>query len=500
MPPKHNFVFHKPLLAFSSRTGMHGVQSTVQSRSTLSRVLWLLCLMTALGIFTWKVVEIVNKYFSYPTSMEVSVNYESPKFFPAVTFCNLNPIKLNAVRELVKTSSMENMTKYINETLNYDPRLHFLKGKNWKVGKQYSRRNDYRKKDRLLMALSAMDDQIHEKLTYHLEDILIDCSFRGRNCFPNSFVHIENPRYGSCFIFNSKNRLPHVRNGGRENGVELTLFVDKDNYLPNMTEGTGYIFLVHDQAEPPMPDQNGLFVRPGALTSFGLKSTVLQRAARPYGNCTSADSRSKKLNMFASILNNTKYTMDVCMKTCEQYETIRLCNCYLVTHAYSRSCAFAELDNESCNKPCDFTENSTFRCHIYWRQNITRRCLRHTCQYHECVTKRFAITLSTASWPSEHSTLEIDHFLKRTNRSLENNLTSSNVLKVSIYFEDLNVVRFLTKPSFTEIDLVSSIGGNAGLFLGMSVFTVIEIIIFLKDLIQVLILLAKEKFKINPIL
>ncbi len=70
------------------------------------------------------------------------------------------------------------------------------------------------------------------------------------------------------------------------------------------------------------------------------------------------------------------------------------------------------------------------------------------------------------------------------------NNTSPSITKNCIYFnvfyEDLSTTYTTESPSLTAISLFGNIGGNLGLFIGMSILTFIELVELFINIILVL--------------
>ena len=54
-------------------------------------------------------------------------------------------------------------------------------------------------------------------------------------------------------------------------GLKLILNIDQDDYLPDMGESAGVRVVVHPQNRMPFPQDEGVLVGPGMLTSMGVR-------------------------------------------------------------------------------------------------------------------------------------------------------------------------------------------------------------------------------------
>ena len=68
--------------------------STASSYSVLYRLIWVVCVTTAMILFVYQVADRTQVYFEFNTTVAVSVQYTDRVPFPAVTVCNINTFRL----------------------------------------------------------------------------------------------------------------------------------------------------------------------------------------------------------------------------------------------------------------------------------------------------------------------------------------------------------------------------------------------------------------------
>lgn len=371
-------------------------------------------------------------------------------------------------------------------------------------------REDMARKNKIMYLMNTLPEANLSSMTYDLMDILVDCSFEGRNCdYNRDFVRVMNPRLGACYTFNSgmnasKARVPQktIATSGTDHALELTLFVDVKNYLPDVAPVAGYKLLIHDQQQPPIPDQEGFVLKPGTFTLLGLRASVIKRAVEPYGNCkkfSEADNRT--MNMFLDSLPLTSPTMSTCMRTCEQSEIMYKCNCFSLEHGYSNAPAFEMHNATSRQDPCSLEEGTAeYNCSRHQLSQVKRKssyCRTTLCKSHECSSRRFDVSQSIATWPTYNSfegiqehCQNIDNLMETYQQVVRDNSSNArtnfarNFLKVLVHFEDLNVITITTTPSYTWIDFLSDLGGQGGLWLGMSAFTILEVLVLIIEMVR----------------
>ena len=57
-------------------------------------------------------------------------------------------------------------------------------------------------------------------------------------------------------------------------GLKLILNIDQEEYVPEVGESAGVRVVVHPQSRMPFPQDEGIVVGPGVLTSIGLRQVL----------------------------------------------------------------------------------------------------------------------------------------------------------------------------------------------------------------------------------
>ena len=82
---------------FCTDTSVSAITRAYQAKNSLKRYTWVVLFLGALSIITLQTYYIVSKYFSYPSETIIQLAFEQEMDFPAVTVCNLNPIRKSAI-------------------------------------------------------------------------------------------------------------------------------------------------------------------------------------------------------------------------------------------------------------------------------------------------------------------------------------------------------------------------------------------------------------------
>ena len=214
---------------FVNNTTLHGIRYVFMKRHILTRLLWLVLLLTSGGYYVSVVYGAVNKYYDRPINTVVSRKHLKQMDFPAVTICPLNMF----------TKSKIFMT-------DNNP---------------------------LQVLLDAMEKSFHrpdqeEFFRHYSQNIstLVGpmCYFGWEelDCFANEFVPLVTPR-GMCYTFNSgtDGKVKTVNSAGVSTGLTVILDAQTHEYTYGRYS-EGFKVLVHGQGEY-MDDWEGINVGPG---------------------------------------------------------------------------------------------------------------------------------------------------------------------------------------------------------------------------------------------
>jgi hypothetical protein len=211
------------------------------------------------------------------------------------------------------------------------------------------------------------------------------------------------------------------------------------------------------------------YALPNGANYIEVKRIFIYKKETPYSDCQADLSLSKSHLVKYFLDNKLKYEFNECADLLIQDEITRTCGCANIF--------FRNIFNiRYCSKPEEF----------------------------ECIESTgFTSKLSTKEkndlCPKECSSFSLDvifspinplnkEFIRRL-RNHENviskyknisNITDEQIAKsfvsLDVYYNSLTYTQIVEVPVYTTLNLISSIGGTLGLFLGMSVLSFIEII------------------------
>uniref|UniRef100_A0A3B5AIS8 Acid-sensing ion channel 1-like n=1 Tax=Stegastes partitus TaxID=144197 RepID=A0A3B5AIS8_9TELE len=432
------------ITVFGANCTLHGLSHIfLPGGVTIRRLLWAAAFSSSLSIFLLQVADRVIEYYQYP-HVTILDEMDSPlMYFPAITLCNYNSFRKSQIRRN-DIFWMAGMSLSILKDNHKQGLLSLLDFNN------YTPPPDYRINTTEMMG----------RLGHQLEDMLLECRFRGETCTYKNFSTIYT-RYGKCYTFNSGldgNPLLTTLKGGTGNGLEIMLDIQQDEYLPvwGETDETSYEagikVQIHSQDEPPFIDQLGFGVAPGFQTFVSCQQQLLQYLPPPWGDCKSTPIDSEYFST---------YSITACRIDCETRYLLENCNCRMV-HMPGTSTVCTPEQYKDCADPAlDFlVEKDNDYC---------------VCQT-PCNMTRYGKELSMVKIPSKASAKYLAKKFNKTEQYI-----GENILVLDIFFEALNYEKIEQKKAYEIAGLLGDIGGQMGLFIGASVLTILEIFDYLYE-------------------
>lgn len=161
----------------------------------------------------------------------------------------------------------------------------------------------------------------------------VPCSYRGIECTDEKFWQTQFTRYGKCYTFNSGLKIWPLKTlkGGIDNGLELLLDVQSEEYMPvwektnEVATEMGFKIQIHKQGDPPLITELGFGVSPGFQTLVTAKEQQIKFLAEPYGRC---EETSIPIRGFEQEFKN--YSVSACRIACETKFIHTYCGCKMV--------------------------------------------------------------------------------------------------------------------------------------------------------------------------
>ena len=439
----------------------------------IMKFVWAGVFIGFLGMTSWILANIVIQYYQYSVVSNIQIVDESPNLFPTVTICDSNPFTTQYAENLIEYLAM-NLYNITNPTYSeYSAVMDSL----FLYAKIYVNNPDF-------------GDENRSKLGFDLSQI-IQCKFDYVNCSLekdfHSFFHFD---YGNCFQFNSglslSNEAVSLKSttySGSKYGLKVILgpLVNHNKY-PMLYSKSLKVF-IKNQSQPLLSDfDDSLSIRPGDEASITIERTFTSKTSAPYSNCITGNNYNSELFRFI-IGSNKTYTRLECTALFFQRHIINSCQCFYTAYTMLyKSPPCLNSSHLSC-----LTTNMDF----FLKYGTSTADYLIECPV-ECDTIKYETQLSNSEFPS----LEFYNLYKTSQEfeiiqsTFNVNLSTHELAKeymyaLNVYYSSTSYTYISDSPQTTLYGLFSSLGGSLGMFLGLSVFSLIEVFEILFEILFV---------------
>ncbi|RDD46192.1 Acid-sensing ion channel 3 [Trichoplax sp. H2] len=458
---------------FANATSYHGFGQFYKPQTThYRRYFWMLLTVVATSACILQSSRIVIAAFQYPTKITSKVRYSNSSVFPAVTICNSNYLdktKMDPDVLAVVNSVFSNYNRSALDLVNLGLTSEI-------IAARFGQHADY--------------GFFARAFGFKLTDIILECTYHNFNCL-NSFTEVVEPNFGLCYQFNAGilqrggngnggNNSSFHRQVGRGPSFGLQLVLDAEQYKYSTLDffyryQAGFIIAIHDQFETSSMTINEISVGVGRYTSISLHQTLIEKYLKPrWGECD-----DQELAFYR------KYTREACKQEKESLYVMNLCKC-----------RFKEVSESTVNYTI-CTTLDTVTCVIPQLDLASRNYrISNSCKI-ACARKLFPKTISSSSI----GTLAYGNILnKRLDLSTKlaymqglgllpssytvQDYIRDNIVQLDVFFSDLAHTTVQQEQDITPEEVLSNIGGQLGLFIGVSMLTVCEIVFYIFDKMQ----------------
>ena len=446
----------------------------------LAKTFYSIIFLVFTGLTSYVLISNVIAYFKYDVISTLEVVNEKPVIFPKVTICNTNPFTSQQAEYLLKTQILDNNLNIQNSNF-------------FKITNEI--------KSAIAFAKSVVNnpeygDENRKLLGFNLKDLILDCSLNQIKCDLNRDVHwFFHYDYGNCYQFNSGYnltdstvKLSENTFEGITNGLSLRFGpVVNYNSLTGSFPARGLQIFIGNQSFEPSYFDTSLTVKSGESTNIGVKRTFYSKLPSPYSNCINSNGASK--SEFYNFLINSKktYRQKDCFYLSFQKTIIESCQCYFT--------AFLMLYNSPpcLNKTQIECFNTRYKSFVY---NIKENydVFLKDCPL-ECDSVEYELQITSLDFPTKENynlfKNDLDLFAKTQNKF---NISLSTFEEYKTYYYSVNIFYVTTQytlisesPQMTFTGLLTNLGGSLGMFLGFSVFSLLEVFEILFEIALILI-------------
>ena len=255
----------------------------------------------------------------------------------------------------------------------------------------------------------------------------------------------------------------------------MTLFDSLAGILaPIAFLGTGFIIQIDNKDYLAAGNNQISLLGHGVETNVNVERIYSNKLPHPYTACKiqldSSNGFSSDLYLMF-LANKARYTQKDCFSLCKQQALIDKCHCtitqYITFNASIKICStFDELK-------CEQRIKNDYINSAYLKNSCNPRCPI------ECYSTRYD---GYQSFNNFNRNVYLDLVKEKTNflsafdnRTLSDEAIYAGLSKVNVFFNSLSYTQMEDTASLDGVALLGSIGGFAGLFLGMSLLSLVEV-------------------------
>ena len=447
------------------------------------KIYWLACIVCTSSLASYLVIQSILSYFSFEVTTTSRTIFETPTHFPKVTICNLSPF------------TSQNAFIYLQNIIKrQEPKLNFF------LNSSEMNNLSNTQKARIFQEFYALttdainesnEPSIQKQMSRSLDDTLLLCLFDQQLCSPVDFTWSFDSRNGNCFSFNSGlNATNHRVNikkstfSGESYGLQLVIYAGLFENLTLFNYGTGVKILIENGTYQTVKSK-WLKLSTGLEYSLYVEREFQSHMSKPYSECEILPDTPKstvKSRLYDLIVDSAyEYTQELCLIQCIQQKFIDECNC-------STSMVISLFGKRNCSDAASVACN--FR--VYRDKQVLNAYIKGVCMPQcplECSRIEYKNSFSSIQMITENLTFYLD---QNTNlmsdfirRPISKQTASENIVKINIFYNALSYRLSTESPKMDIASLLSNIGGTLGLLLGVSLFSLCEVVAVFIEILNV---------------
>ncbi|CAF0778792.1 unnamed protein product [Adineta steineri] len=460
---------------FALTTSAHGIPGIARSQSKHNRIFWSICFTAFVAITLYFVIREIRNYFDYSTQTSVNMINEWPQYFPAFTICNLVPIRSDRfIKPFLDFTDMLNITR-TNDSISIS-------------SNQAKYIGDF-------LQIKVNQNESFDEFFFPLDTMLIKCTFNGRSCSTKNFTSFYSSTYGLCYTFNAK--LKNMKNiqysdeyGGPGN-LNLRFYVHSHQYVPYIREGIGMIGMVHNNVQLPLIDSAGIALATGFKHRITYTKKTISYLRAPYSTCD-----DKIPSMMQAMFDNYQgaeyeYSEDICYELCTQVYVYQQCGCINPKQWNARSVLLPDTKEIIIAPLCNISDKCYSQAGYTFLTSSS--LLDQYCSYCSQQCSITSFNLKTSMWKTPPTWLldDIKKFVETSQIPLPIDWSTnwrshidSSYLSIELIHESNLVENYTQTETMTAVDVLSNVGGQTGLWIGVSFLSLMELAEMLYRLIR----------------
>ncbi|XP_052719543.1 acid-sensing ion channel 1-like [Crassostrea angulata] len=442
--PKH---IPKICKEFTEYTSMHGIGRFGSAQFLIQKILWMLLFCACIAYCLFQTYSLYVQFQSEPTNTLMKQSYGEIEF-PKVSFCNLNPMKFSKMLENEKLFQIINETATKNQVELTEFGLYLEKYlKMYQPQAPLGIESDSDSKNlfyREMAQYSTLDEVAQPR-----NEFIISCEFEGVKCNTSELKPYRDEFYGRCYKFEPQVSTKQA-SPGPQGGLTLTLNAEKEEYIPFITGSAGVIMDISKKSANPSSRNpsmkiTGTLLSPQTETNIALKNVEYKRLPGSKGKCSKSANSS--------------------VAECIEY-------CVGMAAALASGCSheITYMDAApACETLLEMSRNEVIRVNM----DISYTCGSCKIPCHETVYEQ---TLSMTNWPIDTYVPTLKKQLKENGINISAEFETSSMMKIHVFFSTLSTTVIEEEKAYTFGNFLGDIGGQLGLWAGISVLSLAEVI------------------------
>lgn len=457
------------LYNFMECSSLNALPFIINAENGFIKFFWIFTFLAGTAAMLFHLSYVVHTYLLYATT--TGITFENSQLtFPDVLICNKNTVRRSMINNLTNNKFKKFLRLFQDANIS-DSKRPIQKVVNIKnpLGKQTT---SWRQNIRSQMKLyyGSENRQVRENVGHQIDDMLLNCEFDGESCSAQDFRLVNTMDYGNCFFFNSSDRK--MTTPGSEHGLHVEFFLQGDEFIPYLSQ-FGLQTLISAPDTIQFPNDLGIYASANFETRISLRQNHIERLGGSYGTCNKS---STKLGR-----KNKVYTFYACYILCGIRYAEKVCGCVNLEDRDFANFLKMEKDLTFCNI-------SQSLC-VEEAKESTRNGSVSECSklcYNPCNETTYSLTISTQIWPDIYEVESLVNDICMNNmsgcaylRKLDYLQKRDNFAALTIFYEQMQYTFYNEGESYGTVSFASDFGGTMGLWIGISVITIIEIIYFL---------------------
>jgi hypothetical protein len=488
-----NKLAREAFLAWVEPSTIQGLPNLFRTKFTVFRILWLCTFVAALSLAASMIAMSVSSYLTFDVVTKIFRVDETTMVFPQITVCSSNQFTTKTGQTFVDKVLRDNqITNLVNSSV-----LTAMNPSNY--SQVY---NNY------VSALYMASDQANNPnissserklFSFNYSQLFISCQFNSEDCSSkDGWIEYKSQFYGMCFTFNSGRRtdggkaeLKTVSQESVFSSLAFELFVRPHMSENSLSVSYGAIVYIDRNGDHPSLS-NIIKLSPGNGYHVGLEKTVHKRLPAPYSSCVNFNENGYESTISRLIkTTNLSYSQEYCYEVYMQTQVIEACQCYSIAYL-----------PESNAKPCLTTKQNQCAIGVYYRLFTSdyKAKISSLCPA-ECESVRYTPRVSSDKYPTpNYGRSMLSNPRVAALFSDPSNVTtgelSESVLAVKIYMSEMRYTSVTEVASLTWDQLAANVGGYLGLFMGVSVLSLVELI---EITLHIFYIMFVKKYSIDQI-